>query len=58
MSVSHFEREGTPYPAMFVCKFGQVKKLLQLIMESAAWCAVWFGLPNEDWIHPQSLTVC
>lgn len=26
-------------------------------MESTAWCVVWFGFPNEDWIHPQSLTV-
>lgn len=26
-------------------------------MESTAWCVVWYGFPNEDWIHPQSLTV-
>lgn len=27
-------------------------------MKSTAWCVVWFGFPNEDWIHPWSLTVC
>lgn len=26
-------------------------------MESTSWCVVWFAFPNEDWIHPQCLTV-
>lgn len=56
-----FEHEETPHPGVCVCmcvfSFFWVKNLLQLIMESTAWCVVWFGFPNEDWIHPQSLTV-
>lgn len=44
--------------SMCMCAFFfSVKKLLQLIMESTARCVVWFDFPNEDWIHPQSLTV-
>lgn len=35
-----------------------MKNQLQLIMEPTSWYVVWFAFPNEDWIHPQPLTVC
>lgn len=56
-AASYFECVRKPLIQVCAQESVSAKNLLQLIMESTSWCVVWFGSPNEDWIHPSSLTV-